>query len=31
MAVHIDLDVSGLLCRDMTLDQAGDALVDVVV
>ena len=28
MSEHIDLDVSGLLRREMTLDQAGDALLD---
>jgi (2R)-sulfolactate sulfo-lyase subunit beta len=27
---HIDLDVSGILRRDMTLDQAGDALIKMV-
>jgi (2R)-sulfolactate sulfo-lyase subunit beta len=31
MAEHIDLDVSGILRREMTLDQAGDALIDMVV
>ena len=31
MGEHIDLDVSGVLCRDMTLDEAGDALIDMVV
>ena len=28
MSEHIDVDVSGLLQREMTLDQAGDRLVD---
>jgi (2R)-sulfolactate sulfo-lyase subunit beta len=28
MAEHIDVDVSGLLQREMTLDQAGDAVLD---
>jgi (2R)-sulfolactate sulfo-lyase subunit beta len=28
MAEHIDVDVSGLLQREMSLDQAGDALLD---
>ena len=28
MSEHIDVDVSGLLRREMTLDQAGDALLD---
>jgi (2R)-sulfolactate sulfo-lyase subunit beta len=27
MAEHIDLDVSGILRREMTVEQAGDALV----
>jgi (2R)-sulfolactate sulfo-lyase subunit beta len=31
MAEHIDLDVSGILRREMTLDTAGDALIDMVV
>jgi (2R)-sulfolactate sulfo-lyase subunit beta len=31
MGEHIDVDVSGILRRDMTLDQAGDALIDMVV
>jgi (2R)-sulfolactate sulfo-lyase subunit beta len=31
MGEHIDLDVSGLLRREMTLDQAGDALIDVTL
>lgn len=31
MSEHIDLDVSGILRRDMTLPQAGDALIDMVV
>jgi len=30
MAEHIDLDVSGLLRRELTLDEAGDRLMDVV-
>jgi (2R)-sulfolactate sulfo-lyase subunit beta len=30
MSEHIDVDVSGLLRREMTLDQAGDALLDCV-
>ncbi|RTL73928.1 MAG: D-galactarate dehydratase, partial [Bradyrhizobiaceae bacterium] len=25
-----DVDVSGVLRRDMTLDQAGDALIDMI-
>lgn len=31
MVEHIDLDVSGILRREMTLDQAGDRLIDMVV
>ncbi len=31
MADHIDLDVSGLLSGDMVLDEAGDALIDMVI
>jgi (2R)-sulfolactate sulfo-lyase subunit beta len=31
MSEHIDLDVSGILRREMTLDQAGDKLLDIVI
>jgi (2R)-sulfolactate sulfo-lyase subunit beta len=31
MSEHIDLDVSGLLSRDLTLDQAGRQLLDLCV
>jgi (2R)-sulfolactate sulfo-lyase subunit beta len=31
MSEHIDLDVSGILRRDMTIPQAGDALIDMIV
>jgi (2R)-sulfolactate sulfo-lyase subunit beta len=31
MGEHIDVDVSGILRRDMTIPQAGDALIDMVV
>ena len=31
MGEHVDLDVSGLLRREMNLDQAGDALIDMVI
>jgi (2R)-sulfolactate sulfo-lyase subunit beta len=31
MGEHIDVDVSGVLRREMTLDQAGDALIDMIV
>jgi (2R)-sulfolactate sulfo-lyase subunit beta len=31
MLEHIDLDVSGILRREMTLDQAGDRLIDIMI
>ncbi|MGH9255577.1 MAG: UxaA family hydrolase [Vicinamibacterales bacterium] len=31
MVEHIDLDVSGILRREITLDRAGDQLIDMVV
>jgi (2R)-sulfolactate sulfo-lyase subunit beta len=31
MSEHIDLDVSGLLQREITLDQAGDKLLETVL
>ena len=31
MSEHIDLDVSGILRRDMTIAQAGDALIDMIL
>jgi (2R)-sulfolactate sulfo-lyase subunit beta len=31
MAEHIDLDVSGILRRELTLDGAGDALIDMII
>ncbi|MET0165922.1 MAG: UxaA family hydrolase [Vicinamibacterales bacterium] len=31
MVEHIDLDVSGILRRELTLDKAGDQLIDMVV
>ena len=31
MVEHIDLDVSGILRREMTLDQAGDKLIDIMI
>ncbi|MBV9782974.1 MAG: UxaA family hydrolase [Acidisphaera sp.] len=31
MSEHVDLDVSGILRREMTIDQAGDALIDMIV
>ena len=30
MGEHVDLDVSGILRREMTIDQAGDALIDMI-
>ncbi len=30
MSEHVDVDVSGIVRRDMTIDQAGDALIDVI-
>jgi (2R)-sulfolactate sulfo-lyase subunit beta len=31
MSEHVDLDVSGVLRRDMTISEAGDALIEMVV
>ena len=31
MAEHVDLDVSGILRREMTLNKAGDALIDMTI
>ena len=31
MGEHVDLDVSGLLRREMTMDEAGDALIDMTI
>jgi (2R)-sulfolactate sulfo-lyase subunit beta len=31
MREHIDVDVTGILRCDMTIDQAGDALIDMIV
>ncbi|MGR3540969.1 MAG: UxaA family hydrolase [Hasllibacter sp.] len=30
MAEHIDVDVTGVLTREMTIDAAGDALIDMI-
>ncbi|WP_424934587.1 UxaA family hydrolase [Amaricoccus macauensis] len=30
MSEHIDVDVTGVLTREMTIDQAGDALIDTI-
>ena len=31
MSEHIDLDVSGILRREMTIPQAGDALIEMIL
>jgi len=31
MSEHIDVDVSGILRRDMTIPEAGDALIDMIM
>jgi (2R)-sulfolactate sulfo-lyase subunit beta len=31
MGEHVDVDVTGILRRDVTIDEAGDALIDMVV
>jgi (2R)-sulfolactate sulfo-lyase subunit beta len=31
MSEHIDVDVSGIIRREMTLERAGDALIDAIV
>jgi (2R)-sulfolactate sulfo-lyase subunit beta len=31
MSEHIDLDVSGILRREMTLEEAGDRLIEIVL
>ncbi len=31
MAEHIDVDVTGVLSREMTIDAAGDALIEMIV
>lgn len=31
MSEHIDVDVTGILTRELTLDQAGDKLIDMIV
>jgi len=30
MSEHIDVDVTGILTREMTIDQAGDALIEMI-
>ncbi len=31
MGEHIDVDVTGILKREMTMDQAGDALIEMII
>ncbi|MEL6791995.1 MAG: D-galactarate dehydratase, partial [Pseudomonadota bacterium] len=31
MSEHIDVDVTGVLTREQTIDQAGDALIEMIV
>ncbi|MEM6616180.1 MAG: UxaA family hydrolase [Pseudomonadota bacterium] len=31
MSEHIDVDVTGILTREMTIDQAGDALIEMII
>jgi (2R)-sulfolactate sulfo-lyase subunit beta len=31
MSEHIDVDVTGILKREQTMDQAGDALIEMIV
>ncbi|PWV98173.1 (2R)-sulfolactate sulfo-lyase subunit beta [Hoeflea marina] len=31
MGEHVDVDVSGILRRDMTIDEAGDSLIDMII
>jgi (2R)-sulfolactate sulfo-lyase subunit beta len=31
MSEHVDLDASGILRREMTIDQAGDALIELII
>ena len=31
MSEHVDVDVSGILRREMTMDEAGDELIDMIV
>ncbi len=31
MSEHVDVDVTGVLRREMTIDQAGDALIDMTI
>ena len=31
MSEHVDVDVSGVVRREMTIDQAGNALIDMIM
>lgn len=31
LSEHVDLDVSGILRREMTIDDAGDALIELIL
>jgi (2R)-sulfolactate sulfo-lyase subunit beta len=31
MGEHVDVDVSGILRREMNMDEAGDALLDMMI
>jgi (2R)-sulfolactate sulfo-lyase subunit beta len=31
MSEHIDVDVTGILTRELTMDQAGDKLIEMIV
>jgi (2R)-sulfolactate sulfo-lyase subunit beta len=31
MGEHVDVDVSGILRRDMTIDEAGDSLIEMII
>ncbi|WP_193181022.1 UxaA family hydrolase [Nisaea sediminum] len=31
MSEHIDVDVTGVLTREMTIDEAGDSLIDMII
>ena len=31
MSEHIDVDVTGILTRELTMDQAGDKLIEMVI
>jgi (2R)-sulfolactate sulfo-lyase subunit beta len=31
MGEHVDVDVSGILRREQTIDEAGDALIEMII